>query len=438
MNMLLLYTLNIVVIALENIMLAYLASGFFTRKVSRPIFLLSVLGIFIVMPLGYAFTESIPFANLVIFILLSTIWMQLIFRPGIIKSLFVSIFLDSFFYAVDSIVIYTILSAAKDGAAIMNDPYSYYTLCFAAKAVELFGVVLFRTWVVRRRDRYASNWLDWLRVLFYPLITLIIAILLARLLSVLPEQSSLLLICLTILLSSDFLSVFLLDYIEQQRMAKQDNVILKQSLQMASDQVRSLEESYSQQRKLTHDFKNQLAVIKGMIGTETSYDDVAEYLDQITAETAPAGNYVDTNRLIANLLINQKMEEAKRRHIHMRAELDDLSQFPLSDEALVVVLSNLLDNALEACEKIEDESRRQLLLTMQMKEQSSYLCVENTTAGAVRIVNNTIRTTKGASMEHGYGLRNACAALEQAGAIYSLHYDEETSTFCFSAEIKRD
>ena len=52
--------------------------------------------------------------------------------------------------------------------------------------------------------------------------------------------------------------------------------------------------------------------------------------------------------------------------------LDDLSKFPLADDELIIVLSNLIDNAIEACEKVSDESKRYVLLKMRVEEQASF------------------------------------------------------------------
>ena len=101
----------------------------------------------------------------------------------------------------------------------------------------------------------------------------------------------------------------------------------------------------------------------------------------------------------------------------------------------MIVLSNLLDNALEACEKIPQESERRIVLKMQVTGTSAFLSAENTTAAPVKIVRNAVQTSKADALEHGYGLKNVCSALDQAGAVYTLHYDPETSVFSFLAQL---
>ena len=125
------------------------------------------------------------------------------------------------------------------------------------------------------------------------------------------------------------------------------------------------------------------------------------------------------------------LEGTAQRHV---MQLDDLSQFPLPDDELVVVLANLLDNAIEACALIPNKSLRYILIKIQCRPAVTYLHVENSTAEPVTIKNNHIVTHKQSS-GHGYGLQNIKTILERHQALYTLSYQEDGMIFCFSAQI---
>ena len=135
------------------------------------------------------------------------------------------------------------------------------------------------------------------------------------------------------------------------------------------------------------------------------------------------------------MILNQKISEAKSQKINVKTQLDDLMGFPLPDDALVVVLSNLLDNALEACVKIPNECARSITVKMKVGDDSSLLCIENTTSEPVIIRSGIISTTKKSPVEHGFGLKNVCAALDQYNASYVVDYQSDGSKFCFIAQI---
>lgn len=160
------------------------------------------------------------------------------------------------------------------------------------------------------------------------------------------------------------------------------------------------------------------------------------YLNELLHDTRPCAYCLDTHRPIADALLSQKQALAKSNGIQLEMELDDLSAFPLSDDDLVVVFSNLFDNAVEACQKIPVRERRKIVFQAKAANAVGYICMENTTQEAVRITNNRIAaTSKSNSVLHGFGLRNVLYVLDKNQAVYQISYSEETHSFQFVAQI---
>lgn len=81
------------------------------------------------------------------------------------------------------------------------------------------------------------------------------------------------------------------------------------------------------------------------------------------------------------------------KNISFQMQLDDLSQFPLPDDELVVVLANLLDNAIEACELISDKSLRYILIKIHCSPAVTYLMSKILLAEPVTIKNKLLLHT---------------------------------------------
>ena len=109
-----------------------------------------------------------------------------------------------------------------------------------------------------------------------------------------------------------------------------------------------------------------------------------------------------------------------------------MSAFPLPDDALIVVLSNLLDNALEACEKISNTSERYILLKAKVNANESILYVENSIDSPVKISNGRIATSKKDGLQHGYGLQNILSIVESFGGAYAMHCENKKFVFVIS------
>lgn len=155
------------------------------------------------------------------------------------------------------------------------------------------------------------------------------------------------------------------------------------------------------------------------------------------AADVPGVLYINTHRTAVDITLSHKVPLARDKDIDFQFQLDDLSAFPLPDGALVVVLTNLIDNAMEACEKIPPPDRRRIMLKMKMTRRFGILNIENTTAGPVAIRGNTVATTKADPLSHGYGLKNVAAMLEQSGGMWFIEYRAEDSVFRFCASVPR-
>ena len=428
------YFLNFVLVAFETIIVAYIPTGFFKKRRSVPFFGFSLLVLIIISNAISIVFDSLLIIRVVCFITVCSIWIYLNYRTSFFKSIFAAILIASLQSVIDDAFITLAVHISHNGEAVISEPAAYYFLCYSSKLLSLLISVLICTWSKQRLKHYMGAWSNWLRILFFPVATLSIALILTRIIIENPEHASELLGCIFILLTADLMSIILLNFFEKQQNSIIENTVLRQNLKLESEHIRSIQEAYAQQRKQTHDFNNQLAVLRSMADRGASQRDFVEYLNRVLAIEFPAVTYLNTHRLVVDVILSQKNAVAKSKEIPFNWELDDLSVFPLPDDALVVVLTNLIDNAIEACEKIEDSSKRHILLKMQMKPTSAILYIENTTSQPVHIQGTHIESSKSDPITHGYGLKNVCSTIETHGGMVALLYQED-GVFCFSAKI---
>ena len=110
----------------------------------------------------------------------------------------------------------------------------------------------------------------------------------------------------------------------------------------------------------------------------------------------------------------------------MQVTVNDLSGIRLPLDHLVVLLSNLLDNAIEGCS--DDKQIRMSFIA----EDTIFLSIDNT-AAPVNIVDGQVRTSKGDPQQHGFGLNNVKMILNGLQAEYTIQYQD--GWFHFAAEI---
>lgn len=222
--------------------------------------------------------------------------------------------------------------------------------------------------------------------------------------------------------------VYVVSLIEQDTEVKQQNNILSQQMEIQTASILALDKAYRQQRQTTHDFQNHLYTISDLLA-QKSYETAAKYVRELSQAQTSRILIVNTHHPIIDAILNQKYQMAVESQIEMRFCINDLSGIQLSASELVVLLSNLLDNAIEACRHIDTE---RLIRCTILENDGSFLSIRNTSL-PVLITEHGIATTKASASEHGYGLPSVCRILDGLHAEYAYNY--ENGWFQFTAEI---
>lgn len=210
-----------------------------------------------------------------------------------------------------------------------------------------------------------------------------------------------------------------------------------QKIQMSQERTkeqmrlyRSMQTNYDQQRKHLHDYKNQLMCIQGLLA-DGQIEETQRYVERLNGTLRQNTNSIDTNHSVVNVVLNQKYQYAQERGITMVMEIGDLSLLNLDEEDIVTLLVNLLDNAVEACERTK--AGKIIRFKMVLEEGQLILSVRNPVAEPVDIRGKTVSTTKKNRKAHGIGLLNINAVIEKYNGTSVLQCSE--GWFYFSAMI---
>ncbi len=190
---------------------------------------------------------------------------------------------------------------------------------------------------------------------------------------------------------------------------RQKHFVEEQQVKAMKKRLEEAENFYGSIRKVRHEMKNHMANIKGL-AEAGQYGEIEEYVRRMD-ETMQALEYkYVTGNAVTDVIINDKWRRAKKAKIRFDADFRYGGEIPVFD--LGIILSNLLDNAIEACEKLEP-GKRFIRLSLKRKKQFLLLEVENSFDGnvPVREGGSLPQTTKRSILpdivtEHGIGLEN--------------------------------
>ena len=222
--------------------------------------------------------------------------------------------------------------------------------------------------------------------------------------------------------------IYLIGVMEKNTRQLQENALLHQQMEIQTKSIIALERNYRNQRKATHEYKHQLQTIHDLLENEKVADAKA-YVGQLQELQTTRIFTVNSRHPIVDAVLNHKHQTAKEHGIDFQIQVNDLSQIAIGADELVVLLSNLLDNAIEACCRIPNHRAIQCSILF---DGTLFLSVRNT-SNPVIIIGDTIPTSKTPKEEHGFGLSRIQMILKQLGAEYTFTYED--GWFDFVAEI---
>ena len=190
---------------------------------------------------------------------------------------------------------------------------------------------------------------------------------------------------------------------------RQKHFVEEQQVKAMKKRLEEAENFYGSIRKVRHEMKNHMANIKGLAGAG-EYGEIEEYVRRMDETMQELEYKYVTGNAVTDVIINDKWRRAEKAGIRFDADFRYGGEIPVFD--LGIILNNLLDNAIEACEKLKTGTGF-IRLSLKQKKQFLILYVENSFDGAVPIRKGSSlpATTKqsilpGIITEHGIGLEN--------------------------------
>ena len=224
--------------------------------------------------------------------------------------------------------------------------------------------------------------------------------------------------------------LYIITALEKSTEREQDLRLLKQQMTIQMDNLKAMELNYRTQRRVTHEFERHLQTIQNLL-TSGEYQTVEKYVKKLQKDRALHIVSVHSNHPVIDAILNQKHQLAQEGNIKMQIDVNDLSRVNIETDKLVVLIANLLDNAIEACLRLEGSREIHCRIVL---EEELYIGIRNTSK-AVEIEDGNILSSKGDKTHHGYGLQAVRYVLAELNAEYTFDYSE--GWFCFAAEISQ-
>lgn len=126
--------------------------------------------------------------------------------------------------------------------------------------------------------------------------------------------------------------------------------------ELIEKQVNEIQNMYKQVRGWRHDYRNHIQNMKILL-SENNYTQLDSYLDELADDLNTVDTVIKTGNVMADAILNSKLSVAEKLNVKTAVKAAVPENIPLTDVELCAVLGNLLDNAAEACAKLDESER---------------------------------------------------------------------------------
>ncbi|MCD7753379.1 MAG: GHKL domain-containing protein [Clostridiales bacterium] len=163
-------------------------------------------------------------------------------------------------------------------------------------------------------------------------------------------------------------------------------------------------DNYEEMHQIRHEIKNHLAYLQ-VLAEQGEYEKLKSYLHTVSGETEELFQFVECGNDVINAVMNHAICQARNRGVEIDAQIIVPPTLPYEETQLCSLLSNLMDNAIEAAAQSGAESPTVRVL---IRPQQDYLFLRVTNPVRTDLPPRrvlSLHTTKEDQKLHGYGTK---------------------------------
>ena len=209
------------------------------------------------------------------------------------------------------------------------------------------------------------------------------------------------------------------DYYEQQ----QTVTLIEIKNDMLQKSLDDTERAFDLWRQSVHDYKNNIISLT-QLAEDGNIEEIKKYLKKENALIDTKMFYIKTGNDMVDAMINTEQKIAEQKGIIFVVNAAIPRKCRVNAIDLANILGNLIDNAIEACER-EDNT----YIDINIKQNNKFLMIviKNSFRG---ILMEHMETTKDNKMFHGIGLKSVKNIVKKYGG--EISFDSEENEFCVS------
>lgn len=222
----------------------------------------------------------------------------------------------------------------------------------------------------------------------------------------------------------DIYIVFSMCKISEQQYQKEKIRILQFQNLCQEQQIKEIRRSEKRIQRLRHDYKNTILNLRELL-KNCNIQESMDYLEKLDGYYMKEfKEYIFTGNSLIDATLNSKFNICHEEGIELSSNI--IGEFDKIDGFIItIILFNLLDNAIEATQKVE---QRKIQVEMVIKGEYFSCVIKNLLKESVLQKNEKLITDKVNKKEHGLGIEHIRELVENENGL--LEFFETKDYFC--------
>lgn len=197
-------------------------------------------------------------------------------------------------------------------------------------------------------------------------------------------------------------------------MSEQDSILKLQvgNLTARMDELAAADQQFRVER---HNFRHKMNTIAGLLEKE-QYDEIRILLEQYTESIKDTHVKRYCKNAVMDAVLSSYLHKAEIRNIQINHKIAFPEQIPVNESELATVFANALENAINACEKLDPEKR--FIEINVLNHPRFIVLISNSFDGNIEFDKNGIPVSHESG--HGFGTRSIVAFCEKNNAFYQF------------------
>lgn len=271
----------------------------------------------------------------------------------------------------------------------------------------------------KNRKRVAIPVIYWFCIIIIPVFSLYFLVLILDLGSLNKTNT---LLSIIFLLVINFAIIYLYDFMANAMAERTNNLLLEQQNKYFKRQIELMDTMMKTNNSLQHDLNNHLISIESYLKDKEVENALAYVRKMQKYNTVSEDTFYKTGNSVIDSILNLKLHEAEVKGIEIESKICIPKKMNIDSFDLTMLLCNVLDNAIEASEKLKGDKKIKILFRYDRRRL--ILLVENMYSGCMEVKQGRLLTNKNEKYLHGIGLQNIENVVEKYSGTVDITYDE--------------